>query len=184
MHIKAQRLFVQVIFMWQKSHLAWEFWFRALTWAYDTSVLFVSAVVLILCRRTGPQVVLPAGTVQLVQMDGPSPPREGAPLSHHTEGTTAAELVAHHAGILQVPPVITHCAPPAVPPQLHPSSTAVPPSGQPHCLAAWGNQPVVTIFTVIGQEKRNTDLKIWSFSLTLYGTLNVKICLFYFSDIF
>jgi len=114
-----------------------DLFYDVVTRADDPGVLLVSAVGLAPCGRAGPQVLLGAGTVQLVQVDRPPTRGEGAALARHTEGGAAAELGAHHVGVPQVPPVVAHGAPPPVSPQLHPPGAAVRPSGQPRRLLAW-----------------------------------------------
>lgn len=90
----------------------------------------------LLCGGTGPQVLLGARAVQLVQVDGPAAPGEQAALSRHIDGVAAAELGTHHIGVPQVPLVVTHRAPSPVFPYFHPSGAAVSSACQPDGLLA------------------------------------------------
>lgn len=97
----------------------------------------MAAVVLLPLGWTLPQVVLLAGAVQLIQMDGPAARWERAPLARHVDGVAAAELAAHHVSVACVPLVVAHRAPCAVLQQFHTSSAAVRCTSQPHQLVLW-----------------------------------------------
>ena len=109
-----------------------------LTWADDPCVLLVSAVVPPPTPgRAPPHVGLISRAVQVVQPDGPWPcPEVSRPRG--IEGFSTAQLPAHHAGIVQVPAVITDGAPGALVKDLHSPGAGTAPVHQAELSAVWG----------------------------------------------
>ena len=112
----------------------------AQTWADDPCVLLVSAVVPPPAPgRAPPHVGLISCAVQVVQPDGPwSRPEVSRPRG--IEGFSTAQLLAHHAGIIQVPAVITDGAPGALVKDLHSPGTGTAPVHQAELSAVWGER--------------------------------------------
>lgn len=52
-------------------------------------------------------------------------------LAEGRNGPATAQLLAHHLGIMEVPAIITHCAPGAIIVQFHPTLTVVAAFGEP-----------------------------------------------------
>ena len=75
-------------------------------------------------------------TVHLVQQDGP---RSFPKMSRAScvNGHSAAQLLAHHVGVTQVPAVITDCAPGALVVDLYSPSTATASICQAKLTAPW-----------------------------------------------
>ena len=112
----------------------------ARTWADDPRVLLVSAVVPPPAPgRALPHVRLISCAVQVVQPDGSwSRPKVSRP--HGIEGFSTPHLPAHHAGIDQVPAVITDGAPGTLVKDLHSPSAGTTPVHQAELSAIWGER--------------------------------------------
>lgn len=78
----------------------------------------------------GRQVYLITRTVNVVQEDQACPIAKVC-IGSGRQGVAAPYLLADHPRFLQVPVVITHCAPVSTVIDLHPPLTAVQPSDQP-----------------------------------------------------
>lgn len=85
-------------------------------------------------RRALPQCRLVAPAAQLIHPDATRPgPKVRGPRG--AEGTATAQLLADHVCVLQVPAVVTHCAPRASVKHLHAPRTAAGPGRQPYPMA-------------------------------------------------
>ena len=112
----------------------------ARTWADDPRVLLVSAVVPPPAPgRALPHVRLISCTVHVAQPYGSwSCPKVSRPRG--IEGFSTAQLPAHHAGIVQVPAVITDGAPGTLVEDLHSPGAGTAPVHQAELPAVWGEK--------------------------------------------
>ena len=110
------------------------------TWADDSCIVLMAAVV----HSPAPGRALPhmgflSSAVQCVQQDGPwSCPKVSRP--HDIEGSSTAQLPAHHAGIVQVPAIITDGAPGALVKDLHSPGAGTSSVHQAELSAVWGER--------------------------------------------
>ena len=114
----------------------------SLTRAPHTNILVVLAVALPPgLRSTVPQGGLPAPAPHLVQPDAPvSRAKRRGP--HGFQGRATAQLLTQHLGLCQAPGVITHGAPGATVPDLHPPWALAVSSPEPELLSVWkGSSP-------------------------------------------
>ena len=110
------------------------------TWADDSCIVLMTAVVQSpALGRALPHVGFLSSAVQCVQQDAPwSCPKMSRP--HGIEGISTAQLPAHHAGIVQVPAVITDSAPGALVKDLHSPGAGTSSVHQAELSAVWGER--------------------------------------------
>ena len=110
------------------------------TWADDSCILPMITVVLPPASgRAVPHVRLLSCALHVVQPNGPwSRPKGGR--DRGIEGFSTALLSAYHAGIVQVPAVITDGTPGALVKDLHSPGTGTAPIHQAELSAAWGER--------------------------------------------
>ena len=142
------------------------------TWADDPRVLLMSAVVLLpALGRARPHVRLISSAVQVVQPDGSwSRPKVSRPRG--IEGFSTAQLPAHHAGIVQVPAVITDGAPGALVKDLHSPGAGTAPVHQAELSAVWGGRNG-TMGVLTGEWEGSSVL--WDLHLSSRGRSPLKL---------
>ena len=140
----------------------------AQTWADDSRILLVSAVVPPPAPgRASPHLGFISCAVHVVQPDGTwSHPEVSRPRG--IEGFSTAQLPAHHASIIQVPAVITDGAPGALVKDLHSPGAGTAPVHQAELSAVWG-ETNGTVGHWPGEWERSSVL--WALTWAVGGAL-------------
>ena len=122
------------------------------TWADDSCILAMIAVVLPPAPgRAHPHVGLLSCALHVAQPNGPWSRPKGR-RSSGFEGFSTAQLSAHHAGIVQVPAVITDGAPGAMVKDLHSPGAGTPPVHEAELSATWGERNGTRVFDLENEK--------------------------------